>query len=139
VQRTEVIASASQVLHYAIAQARKRQGDHTARGIWKTERIAVQICKSSATISLHAWKNIIGDWIQQHWSGKDFPQCSTVITGRVCTGTGKIAVDGCGKGVEGYWKSTNAPYCDGRELGLQDAKVYASDNSGNNSSTGGGH
>lgn len=108
-------------------------------GCWLGYKENLEILNRGRIDTPHAWKNIIGDWIQQHWSGKDFPQCSTVVTGRVCTGTGKIAVDGCGKGVEGYWKSTNAPYCDGRELGLQDAKVYASDNSGNNSSTGGGH
>ncbi len=72
------------------------------------------------------WKNIIGEWIRQNWSGKDFPKCDTVIQGSVCAATGKIANSGCGKGVTGYWKSTNAPHCDNRELGLQPAKEITS-------------
>ena len=68
------------------------------------------------------WKNIIGEWIRQNWSGNDVPRCDSVIKGHVCTATGKIAVDGCGKGVVGYWKSTEKPTCDNRDLGLKPAK-----------------
>ncbi len=81
------------------------------------------------------WRNIMGDWISKHWSGNDFPECSTVREGYVCTSTGKIANGGCGKGVEGWWKSTNAPYCDNRELGLQPAKEIASPGAQTNGGT----
>lgn len=64
------------------------------------------------------WKNIIGDWIVKHWSGNDFPKCDSVVTGYVCPATGKIAQSSCGKGVQGWWKSTNAPACNNKELGL---------------------
>ena len=69
--------------------------------------------------SPQVWKNIIGDWIVKHWSGKDFPECDSVVTGYVCPATGKIAQSSCGKGVQGWWKSTNAPYCNNKELGLR--------------------
>ena len=103
-------------------------------GIWLGYKENKEIKNRGNIDTPHAWKNIIGDWITKNWSGKDFPECSTVIKGHVCTGTGKIAVDGCGKGVEGYWKSSNAPYCDGRELGLQDPKNF-----GESGSSGGGN
>ncbi|MBR3679876.1 MAG: penicillin-binding protein [Oscillospiraceae bacterium] len=65
------------------------------------------------------WKNIIGGWISEHYSGASFPDCDSVITGSYCASTGKIAGAGCAKGGTGYWKSTFAPYCDNRELGLR--------------------
>ena len=71
------------------------------------------------------WKNIIGEWIQQHYDDDDFnreypePPEGSIVTGSVCAYTGKIAGQGCPKeqGV-GYWKATNAPACDNRPLGL---------------------
>lgn len=101
-------------------------------GCWLGYKENKEIKNRGAIDTPHAWKNIIGDWIVRNWSGRDFPECSTVIKGHVCTATGKIAVDSCGKGVEGYWKSTNAPYCDNRELGLQEAKNYGPDAGGGN-------
>ena len=97
-------------------------------GCWLGYKENLEILNRGRIDTPHAWKNIIGDWIIRNWSGKDFPECSTVIKGHVCAFTGKIAGDGCTKGVEGYWKSTNAPYCDNRELGLQEAKNYGSAN-----------
>ena len=74
----------------------------------------------------------MGDWISKHWSGNDFPECSTVRQGYVCNATGKIAKDGCGKGVQGWWKSTNAPYCDNRELGFRPAQTTENPGSSSN-------
>ncbi|MBQ5335092.1 MAG: penicillin-binding protein [Oscillospiraceae bacterium] len=102
-------------------------------GCWFGYEENKEIQNRGAFDTPHAWKNIIGDWITKNWSGKDFPECSTVISGHVCVGTGKIAGDGCTKGAVGYWKSTNAPYCDNRELGLQQPKNYG----GSNGSDGG--
>ena len=91
-------------------------------GMWIGYKENKEIKNHGKIASAAIWKNIIGEWIQTHYSGEDFPECDSVVTGYVCTSTGKIAVDGCGKGVVGYWKSTNAPYCDNRELGLGKAE-----------------
>ncbi|MBR5371026.1 MAG: transglycosylase domain-containing protein [Oscillospiraceae bacterium] len=83
-----------------------------------------KITQHGVIASPAVWKNIIGDWIVKHWSGKDFPECKSVVTGYVCPTTGKIASSSCGKGVQGWWKSTNAPVCQNHktELGLQPYK-----------------
>jgi len=91
-------------------------------GMWIGYKENKEIKNHGKIASAAIWKNIIGEWIQTHYSGNDFPACDSVVSGYVCTSTGKIAVDGCGKGVAGYWKSTNAPYCDNRELGLGKAE-----------------
>ena len=43
----------------------------------------------------------------------DFERCPTVIDAPMCTSTGCIAGSNCPKGITGYWKSSNAPPCDG--------------------------
>lgn len=71
------------------------------------------------------WKNIIGEWIQQHYDDDDFtrefpePADGTVVSGPICAYTGKPAKQSCPKeqGV-GYWKANFAPTCDDRELTL---------------------
>ncbi|HAG13753.1 MAG TPA: hypothetical protein DCG49_07825 [Ruminococcus sp.] len=72
--------------------------------------------------SAQVWKNIIGEWIMEHYGDEDFPEdfpaCDSVIQGQVCLSTGKLANGNCPKGSVGYWKSTNIPWCDNRELGL---------------------
>ena len=71
------------------------------------------------------WKNVIGEWIQQHYDDEDFekdfptPPEGTVKTGPVCAQTGKMAGAACPKEqLMGYWKASNAPNCDNREMGL---------------------
>ena len=91
-------------------------------GCWIGYKENKEIRNRGAIDTPMIWKNIIGDWITKHWSGDDFPACSTVRSGYVCAHTGKIAKDSCGRGIQGYWKSTNAPYCDDRELSMQPAK-----------------
>ncbi|MBR6762041.1 MAG: transglycosylase domain-containing protein [Oscillospiraceae bacterium] len=87
-------------------------------GVWIGYPENKEIRNHFSIASPKIWKNIIGEWIQTHYSGEEFPACDSVITARVCTETGKIAVEGCPTGVTGYWKSTNAPYCDGHESAL---------------------
>lgn len=82
-------------------------------GVWIGYPENKEIRNHSSISSPKIWKNIIGEWIQTHYSGNSFPDCDSVITGRVCADTGKIAVEGCPSAGTGYWKSTNAPYCDG--------------------------
>ena len=94
-------------------------------GCWVGYKENKEIRNRGALDTPAIWRNIIGEWIREHYSGNDFPACESVVTGHVCTFTGKIANDGCGKGAVGYWKSTNAPNCDNRELGLLQPKETA--------------
>ncbi|MCQ2433780.1 MAG: penicillin-binding protein [Oscillospiraceae bacterium] len=87
-------------------------------GIWVGYKENKKIKNYGAIDTSAIWKNIIGGWISEHYSGADFPECESVIVGQYCASTGKIAGAGCAKGGTGYWKSSYAPYCDNRELGL---------------------
>ena len=90
-------------------------------GVWvgypENKRIQNHFAIKSALV----WKNIIGEWITKNYSGNDFPACDSVIVGHVCPNTGCIANPQIGcpmNGPIGYWKSSNAPYCQNYELGL---------------------
>ena len=61
--------------------------------------------------SAQVWYNIIGEYADSIESDNHYPECDDVISAPMCTSTGMIAGDGCPKGITGYWKSTNAPYC----------------------------
>ncbi len=61
--------------------------------------------------SAKVWYNIIGEYADSVKSDKSYPECDDVISASTCTSSGMIAGDSCSKGVTGYWKSTNAPYC----------------------------
>ena len=91
-------------------------------GVWLGYKENKEIQNHWSLSSPRVWKNIIGEWIANHYYDedftKDFPDCDTVIPGHVCLATGKIAGMGCPQGVVGYWKSTNVPWCDNRALGL---------------------
>lgn len=87
-------------------------------GVWIGYPENKRIKNYGAIDTSKLWKNIIGQWIAENYSGEDFPDCDTIITGTYCATTGKIAGSNCPKGGTGYWKSTFAPYCDDRELGL---------------------
>lgn len=87
-------------------------------GVWIGYKENVTIQNHWPIKSALVWKNIIGEWIQKNYSGNDFPACDKCIQGQVCAITGKIAGVNCPKGTVGYWKSTNQPWCDNRELSL---------------------
>ncbi len=89
-------------------------------GIWIGYPINHKILNYGSIDTGAIWKNIIGDWISNHYSGNNFPECKSVVTGHYCATTGKIAGANCAKGGIGYWKSTYLPYCDGgyNALGL---------------------
>lgn len=59
------------------------------------------------------WYNIIGSYANEFESDASYPKCDSVITGNVCRRTGKIAGANCPTAGVGYWKSTNAPVCEG--------------------------
>ena len=61
--------------------------------------------------SAGVWYNIIGEYADSIESDNSFPECDTVISAPMCSSTGLIATDYCPKGITGYWKSSNAPYC----------------------------
>lgn len=65
--------------------------------------------------SAEIWKTIIGEYAQTEFAdtGADFDPVSTVTSGAMCSTSGKIAGPGCPRGITGYWKSTNAPKCEG--------------------------
>ena len=96
-------------------------------GVWIGYPENRKIFAHNVIASPAVWKNIIGDWIVKHWSGNDFPACDSVVTGYVCPATGAIAKSSCGKGVQGWWKSTNAPICNEKEIGL---RAYKKDETG---------
>ncbi|WP_297961687.1 transglycosylase domain-containing protein [uncultured Ruminococcus sp.] len=71
-------------------------------------------------VSANVWQAIIGEYANTMYpdTGRDFEPVKTVIEMPMCTSTGKIASQYCGKGVTGYWKSEQTetyspPYCDG--------------------------
>jgi len=71
----------------------------------------------SLPISLHAaevWRNVVYDWVSdpEHVEKTEFTPNEDVIQAPICSNSGKIAGSGCPHGIIGYWKSSNAPYCD---------------------------
>ncbi len=74
--------------------------------------------------SAQVWYNIIGEYADDIESDNSYPECDDVISAPMCTSSGMIAGDSCSKGITGYWKSTNAPYC---------SNHYSSSSSRNNS------
>ena len=65
--------------------------------------------------SAAVWNTIIGEYANTRFpdTGVDFDQVDSVIQAPICEASGMIAREYCPKGVIGYWKSSNAPYCDG--------------------------
>ena len=59
------------------------------------------------------WKKIIGDYIETHNTQSSFTPDPDVISGAMCTASGKMASSSCPKGIVGYWKSSNCPVCTG--------------------------
>ncbi len=81
-------------------------------GIWigYTQRDNLPSSVKSAQI----WYNVIGEYANNLDTGAAYPVCETVIEDYMCTNTGLIAGENCPKSEQkGYWKSTNAPKCDG--------------------------
>lgn len=80
-------------------------------GVWigYTERQSLPESLESDQI----WYNIIGEYADKLDTGASYPSNDDVIEGYVCAKTGKIAGPNCKKLGVGYWKSTNAPVCDG--------------------------
>lgn len=72
---------------------------------------------SSLPLSLKSakvWHNVIADWVadSDHVTNTEFTPNEDVIEAYMCSNSGLIAGSGCPHGVIGYWKSSNAPYCD---------------------------
>ncbi|MBQ8687888.1 MAG: transglycosylase domain-containing protein [Ruminococcus sp.] len=67
----------------------------------------------SSLKSAQVWYNIIGEYANSIDSGASYPACDSVITGNICQRTGKIAGTNCPTAGTGYWKSSNAPVCEG--------------------------
>jgi len=72
----------------------------------------------SLPTSLHSadiWQKAVGDYANTMFpdTAYDFEPDETVISAPMCTVTGMIAGSSCPKGITGYWKSSNAPYCSG--------------------------
>ena len=80
-------------------------------GVWigYTERQSLPESLESDQI----WYNIIGEYADKLDTGASYPSNDDVVEGYVCAKTGKIAGPNCKKLGVGYWKSTNAPVCDG--------------------------
>ncbi len=67
----------------------------------------------SSLKSAQVWQNVIGAYADSIASDASYPECDDVITGNICKRTGKIAGSSCPTAGTGYWKSSNAPVCDG--------------------------
>ena len=93
-----------------------------ASGVWIGYKENKEIKNHWSIASARVWKNIIGEWIVNHYYDEDFtkqfPTCETVLAAPFCQSTGKIAGMACPKGTMGYWKSTKLPWCDNYELNL---------------------
>jgi penicillin-binding protein 1A len=65
------------------------------------------------------WKKVIGDWVKSHPATRHFPENNSVRTSHYCTITGNVAAPGCPSSADsGFYKSTNAPVCDGTHGGI---------------------
>lgn len=86
------------------------------------------------------WKNIIGDYADTMFSdtGTDFDRVDSVIDGPMCTATGCIAGEYCPRGVTGYWKSSNAPFCTGGHYVAPDPSDYTDPGTGTDDPSGAG-
>lgn len=78
-------------------------------GVWIGYDKKTQL--NTSLSSAKVWYNIIGEYADSIESDNQYPECDDVISASMCTSSGMIAGDGCSKGITGYWKSTNAPYC----------------------------
>lgn len=69
----------------------------------------------SSIKSAGLWNTIIGEYANTQFpdTGVDFDPVESVVCASMCSSTGMIAGAYCPRGATGYWKSTNAPYCDG--------------------------
>ena len=89
--------------------------------------------------SAEVWRNIIGEYADTYFTNtpSDFDPVRGVIESPWCTVSGKIAGQYCPKSSQmGYWKSSNAPYCDGGHYVAPQEPVYT--NPDNGTQTGGG-
>ncbi len=91
-------------------------------GVWIGYKENREIKFHGGIQSARVWKNIIGEWIVNHYYDEDFekqfPACDTVFAAPYCLATGKLAGLACPPGTMGYWKSTNPCWCDNYELRL---------------------
>lgn len=92
-------------------------------GMWIGYEQNYQIQGHGRLKSAGIWKNIIGDYIKEHYDGNDFFVSDSVIEAPMCTASGNIAGSSCPKGITGYWKSTNAPRCTGHGGGSSGTPV----------------
>ena len=92
-------------------------------GVWIGYKENKEIRFHGAIHSARVWKNIIGEWIVNHYYDEDFekqfPPCETVITAPYCQLTGAIATPSCQPGTMGYWKSSYPCWCGNYELKLR--------------------
>ncbi len=77
------------------------------------------LCLPQNFKSAQVWQNIIGEYANTMFEDTpaDFDPVESVIEAPMCAYSGNIAGAYCPKGVTGYWKSTNAPYCTGSHSG----------------------
>jgi len=95
------------------------------------------LCLPSNFKSAQVWQNIIGEYANTMFpdTPADFDPVDSVVEASMCPYSGDIAGKYCSKGVTGYWKSTNAPYCTGSHSGyISNGYSGSSSNSNTNSS-----
>lgn len=79
----------------------------------------------SSLKSAKVWHNIIGEYADTMFphTPKDFESDKSVTSAPMCESSGMIAGSGCPKGITGYWKSTNAPICNGGHVVTTEAQT----------------
>ena len=63
--------------------------------------------------SAEVWSNIIGEYANSLETDTSFPECDSIIEAPMCNVSGMRATGACGSNINGYWKSSNAPICNG--------------------------
>ena len=103
-------------------------------GVWLGYKERAEL-KDHHIKSAQIWQNIIGEYADQMDTGAEYPEDSSIVEGKVCTKSGKIAGPNCTATTTGYWKSSNAPVCDEcTKYGSKTTKA-TNENSGSTSAT----
>jgi penicillin-binding protein 1A len=83
-------------------------------GVWFGFDTRAYVDKPNLSSS-EKWNVIVGDFAETYNTGRSFPENDNVIKAKFCKTTGKIAGPNCKdvSDIYGYYKPSNAPYCDG--------------------------
>ena len=70
-------------------------------GVWLGYKERAEL-KDHHIKSAQIWQNIIGEYADQMDTGAEYPEDSSIVEGKVCTKSGKIAGPNCTATTTGY-------------------------------------